>query len=599
MNAELRLSWNKIRCQLLLAGVLLAAAPMLTSNRALAQSTPDSREDKDDTDASKQYQAPDISAKFFEADSVVLATLHRKKLLQLLTALAVNEKSSMLVKARTLGIALRIDPVYRPAFSANLLLKQNRVPEPQSDPPPELDTVVSDLFELASFIKIQESDTDDNLILAMHVMDIVKTMDPANVDCAYELELLAKNGKEINWQPVTGGVDEAGPKANTVIGGMSSGSGSGLARMQTLIKGLLVRPLEASQFAGKASQMNATATTVKTGKELKVAFNQEVGSSMESALGEVIKYLRIRHEQLPSDCEVEIAFEEQYIPKDGPSAAVACALMLESLITDTDLDARFAVTGDLNADGTVQPVGGITGKLRGAAARDCNVVGIPHANRRIISDMLIISGPKALAKIQIFSLKTFDEALVLAQQHDARSEEIRRSIEEFDRVLEVLNRPNGMRMLKNSHVQGKLRECLKLTPNHLSARHLLLAALGRTEKHLSLQGSLEYIDRAAGPLLRVMRQGDFQHRSAFDEDEFADAAAALRQIRTRLDPRTTEISDRIVDFSKLVRTFTNNRPTSSNGLRDLIGKIGSAGDAVGSAYDKLESSVDYQEEVMK
>lgn len=320
---------------------------------------------------------------------------------------------------------------------------------------------------------------------------------------------------------------------------------------------------------------------------------------MESALSEVIKYLRVRHKDLPSSHRVEIAFEEQYIPKDGPSAAVACALMLESLISDTDLDERFAVTGDLNADGTVQPVGGITGKLRGATTRDCNVVAIPDANRRVISDMLIMSGPQALTRIQIFSLKNFDEAFDLAQKHDQRSEDIRRSIEEFERIQEVLNRPNGMALLKNSHVQEKLRECVKLTPNHLSARHLLLAALGRSKKHLSLQGSLEYIDRAAEPLLRVMRQGGFQQRTAFDEDEFADAASALRRIRTRLDPRTTEIADRIVDFSALVRTFANNRPASNNGIRALVDKIGSAGDAVGSAYDKLEGSVGYQEEVMK
>ena len=573
----------------------------LADGQVMAQSDKNSPATRSDANDELQYLPPDTTSDLFSADALVLPDEQRDSLLQLLTSLTADGASSMLVKSRALGIALRIDPVYRPAFAANMKLQQGQALEPVIDPHPRLDATLNQLYEQAKLIKAQDSDTDDNLILSAHVMDLVKSMDPENIDCAYDLEVLAKAGTEVNWQAVTGdaGTDSTSTARPPMAGGLSSGSGNSLGRMQALIKGLLVRPLEASQFAGKASQMNATATQVASGKELKVGFNQEVGPSMKSALGEVIKYLRIRHKQLPSDCAVEIAFEEQYIPKDGPSAAVACALMLESLISDTELDGQFAVTGDLNADGTVQPVGGITGKLRGAAARDCNVVGIPHANRRVISDMLIIDGPKALTKIQIFSLETFDEALELALTHDQRSEDVRRSIEEFQRVQEVLNRPNGMALLKNSHVQGKLRECIKLTPNHLSARHLLLGALGRSEKHLSLQGSLEYIDRAAEPLLRVLRQGNFQQRTAFDEDEFADSAAALRRIRTRLDPRTTEIADRIVDFSKLVRTFTNNRPTSSNGLRALVARIGSAGDAVGSAYDKLESSVDYQEEVMK
>jgi hypothetical protein len=65
-----------------------------------------------------------------------------------------------------------------------------------------------------------------------------------------------------------------------------------------------------------------------------------------------------------------------------------------------------------------------------------------------------------------------------------------------------------------------------------------LTALGRSGKHLSLQGALEYIDR------------------------------------TQLDPRTTEIPDRIVDFSKLVRIFANDRPSSNKGIRELVGQIG-------------------------
>jgi len=369
--------------------------------------------------------------------------------------------------------------------------------------------------------------------------------------------------------------------------------------MQALVKGLLVRPLEANRFAGKASQMNATATPFRSMREMKVSFNQSVGTSMSSALGEVIKYLRLRHDVLPHNYKVEIAFEEQYIPKDGPSAAVACALLLESMIKDLELDTKFAVTGDLNADGTVQPVGGITGKLRGAAARDCNVVAIPVKNARVISDMLIMEGPLPLTRIQIFSLKNFDQALALGIRHELRSEDVRTSIETFEEVRKLLIQPNGMRYLKNSHVQSRLRECVKLTPNHLSARHLLLASVGQTPERLSLSGSLEYIDRSAEPLLRVLRQGNFDKRGGLEEDEFADSASALRRIRTKLDTRVIKICDSIVEYSQHLRTFVNDRPTSYNGMNDLIDKINTAGRTITREYDDLESRVDVQEELMR
>jgi predicted ATP-dependent protease len=90
--------------------------------------------------------------------------------------------------------------------------------------------------------------------------------------------------------------------------------------------------------------------------------------------------------------------------KDGPSVAVACALLLESIISGVELDRNFAVTGDMNADGTVQPVGGIDGKIRGSVKARCIHVGIPVENKKSISDIFLLGGVQEVCKIQILVL---------------------------------------------------------------------------------------------------------------------------------------------------------------------------------------------------
>jgi hypothetical protein len=258
------------------------------------------------------------------------------------------------------------------------------------------------------------------------------------------------------------------------------------------------------------------------------------------------------------------------------------------------------VTGDMNADGTVQPVGGVDAKIRGAAKRDCDIVAIPKENEVVISDLLLTAGPKEIAKIQIFRIDTFDQALSLSAPHEQRAENLRTAIDQFAEIQKVLERPNGISFLKNSHVTQRLRTVLELAPNHLSARYLLLKGIGREPANLSLMGSLQEIDRAAAPLIRAIRQGKFEAReSDLDTDEFGDAATNLRLVRKHLDRRTWKCADAILDYAKLMRTWVNDRPASSTNVNKLVGEIQRAGQKVSREYDTLENRPDVREEMMR
>lgn len=101
---------------------------------------------------------------------------------------------------------------------------------------------------------------------------------------------------------------------------------------------------------------------------------------------------------------MELAFAAKYSPKDSPSAAVVCALLTDSIVTGDEIDPEFAATGDMTATGEVRPIGGLTGKIRGAIKRKCQLLGAPKLNEQSINDIYMSEGPQPLCQIQIFTL---------------------------------------------------------------------------------------------------------------------------------------------------------------------------------------------------
>lgn len=336
----------------------------------------------------------------------------------------------------------------------------------------------------------------------------------------------------------------------TPAAGQTTPAAGQIKLKQSRLKGLLVRPLQIGGFAGIASQMSATATPVgEADARVDVRFNQDVGEMMGSALEEVIKFLYVRHDKIPTGYRIDIAFEDHYTPKDGSSAAIACALMIDSLITGAKIDPRLAVTGDMNADGSVRPVGGVPAKVRGARAKDCQLVAVPLDNARSLVDLVITEGVAPITRIQVFTIKDFAEAKALADLE--KSANIARAIAEFAMVQAAVAR-HEEKVLANPKVRGKLRAILALSPNHLSAKILLDKALGRFPETLSLQGSLESIERSAASLIDAAAAGR-AGRSVLAADDLADAIGGLRRVRPQLDRRTWGFADAIQDFGKRVR----------------------------------------------
>jgi PDZ domain-containing protein len=102
---------------------------------------------------------------------------------------------------------------------------------------------------------------------------------------------------------------------------------------------------------------------------------------------------------LPIDVEIDAG------AIGGPSAGLAFALhIVDELGADIDQGRRIVVTGELSADGTVEPVGGIEQKVIGAERAGADIFVVPLGNARE-------AARHASDDLAIVPVATFDEAL--------------------------------------------------------------------------------------------------------------------------------------------------------------------------------------------
>ncbi|MCW0217161.1 MAG: hypothetical protein OJI67_02455 [Prosthecobacter sp.] len=353
---------------------------------------------------------------------------------------------------------------------------------------------------------------------------------------------------------------------------------------QSIVNGLLVMPLASGSEAGQVTRMNMTVVPGSAN----LRFSQQIGDDMATALKEVQKFIQLRHSSLPRSLDFEIAFEEKYSGKDGPSAAVACALLSESLLTGQTWDPAFAVTGDMNADGMVQPIGGVAAKVRGATRGDCRIVAVPLRNETAVSDLLIQDGPALVAGIHIFSLTHFDQAVTLASIAD-RPPVLQQAIDEFEIIRTTLQRnPQQMvSILRTPQAAARLQAILEKAPNSLSAKYLLLFSQGRMPTSLSLSGSIEAADNNALGLVSSIKN-DFKGTvSSLQRDELGSSLNRLRNLRPRLDQRTWPYIDGLVRYGEIVREEVLHPSLNYNHFKEMASRANQAANAAIAAKDKL------------
>ena len=148
--------------------------------------------------------------------------------------------------------------------------------------------------------------------------------------------------------------------------------------------------VEAIKIKGKKGGLTLTG---KLGEVMK--------ESAQAALSYVKSYtqklnLKIEEEWFEKN-EVHIHLPGGAIPKDGPSAGVALASVLLSLVTNIPLKNTVAMTGEITLSGRVLPVGGIKEKALAAFNHGVKCLILPEKNKKDLEEL-----PKEIRSLMSF-----------------------------------------------------------------------------------------------------------------------------------------------------------------------------------------------------
>ena len=249
----------------------------------------------------------------------------------------------------------------------------------------------------------------------------------------------------------------------------------------------------------------------------------------------------------------------------------------------------------MNADGSIQPVGGVPAKVRGAFSKECKIVAIPLKNARSLSDLVLLNGIKTVSRIQVFTATNFNEVSKIAFVE--KDDSITKAIEEFSKVQAAIFRHKAA-ILKNTQVQKKLREILKLAPNHLSANLALEVATGKSPRALSLMGSLEKTENFASTLMQAARSGT-DPEDALATDDLGKVINELKRVRLKLDKRVWSYADSIQDFGKLVREFQISPPKGNVSKKKKLTEIQISAEKIEKEVKKIRSNKEMMEELIQ
>ena len=142
----------------------------------------------------------------------------------------------------------------------------------------------------------------------------------------------------------------------------------------------------------------------------------QLGDVMKESASAALSVVRARTERLGIDLDflqkydVHVHVPDGATPKDGPSAGIAMATALVSMLTKIPVRHDVAMTGEITLRGRVSAIGGLKEKLLAALRGGIKTVIIPDENSKDLVDL-----PAAVTRhMRIMPVKWIDEVLDLA-----------------------------------------------------------------------------------------------------------------------------------------------------------------------------------------
>ena len=137
-----------------------------------------------------------------------------------------------------------------------------------------------------------------------------------------------------------------------------------------------VLPIEATFFKGDGN----------------LTLSGNLGDIMKESATVALDYIKSNYRKFNIDYKnfsnsIHIHVPAGAIPKDGPSAGVALVTCLISLLTNSKVSNKIAMTGEITLRGEILPVGGIKEKVLGAARNGIKTIFLPKDNEKDLEDI--------------------------------------------------------------------------------------------------------------------------------------------------------------------------------------------------------------------
>ena len=119
----------------------------------------------------------------------------------------------------------------------------------------------------------------------------------------------------------------------------------------------------------------------------------KLGDVMQESVSAALSYVRSRSQTFgikPTVFEkkdIHVHVPEGATPKDGPSAGIAMATSIVSVMTGIPVRRDIAMTGEITLRGRVLPIGGLKEKLLAALRAGITTVFIPRDNEKDMADI--------------------------------------------------------------------------------------------------------------------------------------------------------------------------------------------------------------------
>ncbi len=171
----------------------------------------------------------------------------------------------------------------------------------------------------------------------------------------------------------------------------------------------VVTSLVWTQFGGQIMFIEALIMRGNTNLILTGSLGEVLRESAQTALS----YIRSNAETLSiapdfyDHADIHIHLPAGAVSKDGPSAGLAIAIALVSLLTGRPVHRRVSITGEMTLTGQVLPVGGIREKLLAGVRTGCVKVVLPAKNQEDVASL----GHDVVGHLELVYVDTLDEAI--------------------------------------------------------------------------------------------------------------------------------------------------------------------------------------------